>query len=206
MTDSSTLRCWIYETLAQVFDHAPRAVPEPPGGTTDDDHAARRTAMDALLDAIATTPLADVEADYVRLFVNAPGGVAAPPYASWYLEGRLLGAAASWAAAAYARQGLEPAPDAGEPPDYLSTELEFMHFLCRHETAARTTADAQALALVLDAQAAFVHEHLARWMPLMLARTRSAKPGPVVAAATTLAELQIAIDVQRLGPRRHGSA
>ncbi len=206
MTDSAALRCWIYETLAQVFDHAPQVVPEPPGEPAGDAHAALRAAMGALRDAIATTPLADVEADHVRLFVNAPGGVAAPPYASWYLDGRLLGAAASWAEAAYRRQGLEPAPEAGEPPDYICTELEFMHFLCRHESAARITADGRALAMVLEAQAAFVHDHLARWVPLMLARTRAAAPGPVLAAAATLADVQIALDAQRLHPPRHAHA
>lgn len=163
-----------------------------------------------VLDAIAdlrsglASAHAQAQSDHVRLFLNAPGGVAAPPYASWYLDGQLLGPATTWAARAYASQGLEAEPGAREPADYIGAELEFMYFLVRHEMAARRTGDGEALRAALGSQARFVREHLARWLPAFIERVRAHQPGAVFAAAVGLLDLVLQDDVHRL-PEPHAT-
>lgn len=72
---------------------------------------------------------ADLEADYVRLFVGGPGGVAAPPYASCHASGerRVMGPEALDMARRLEAAGL--APVGGEPPDHLARELEYLVYL-----------------------------------------------------------------------------
>ena len=154
--------------------------------------------MTALCTALDRMPADDTRRDHVRLFVNAPGGAAAPPYASWYLDERLCGPAADRVAALYAAHGVERCADSGEPADYLSTELEFLYFLTRHELAADATGDRLALRDVLAAQRTFVVGHVARWVPAFTARVREAQPGPVFAAAVTVLDAVTHADVVRL--------
>jgi TorA maturation chaperone TorD len=174
-------RLWVYDYLARLFDGSLDHLPAPPGAAATSPRVS--AAVDVLLTAVAGSPADDVRADHARLFVNAPRGVAAPPYASWYLDGQLSGASAQWVEQAYAARGLERAPDAGEPPDYLGAELEFLHFLARHELAARGTDDAASLRVILTAEKDFVLGHVARWLPPFIAQIRSSEPGPVFAAA-----------------------
>lgn len=182
--------------LAQLFDGALDDLPArpDPGGASPDVSGKARAVCIALRESRAD----DVLADHTRLFVNGRGGVAAPPYASWYLDRQLLGPSSRWVEQAYARQGLERAPDAGEPADYLGAELEFLFFLARHELAARSTADHDALRAVLDSERQFVLGHMARWVPAFISRIRSAEPGPVFAAATDLLSAVVEQEVKRL--------
>jgi TorA maturation chaperone TorD len=110
----------------------------------------------------------------------------------------LCGPSSNWAQQAYAAQGVETAPDAGVPPDYIGTELEFMYFLARHELAARATGDAVALDAVTQSQTEFVVLHLAHWLPAFIARIRAAEPGPVFGAIVDLLENVLRDDIQRL--------
>ncbi len=147
--------------------------------------------LDRLRAAIAASDPEAVRAEHVRLFVTARGGVAAPPYESWYVDRELSGPSARQVEAAYAEQGLIRAEDAGEPADYLPAELEFLYFLARHEVAARAVEDESALAAVQDAAAAFIRAHLARWVRPFVARLRSAGPDQVHAAAAELLEAAV---------------
>ncbi|MGE3276840.1 MAG: molecular chaperone [Vicinamibacterales bacterium] len=198
--DATPLRAWSYLTLAELFDGTvPGPAPDdPPEGPIP---VARAAA--ALAAALAGSGPPDPE--FTRLFVNAPGGVPAPPYASWYLDGALLGASSAWVADAYRAQGLD-ATGAGEPPDYLSAELEFVYFLVRHELAARSTGDAEALADVLAVEREFIHDHMARWVPTFVTRLRRATPGPLYAAAADLLLALVADDDQRLAVRCNPAA
>ena len=66
------------------------------------------------------------ESERIRLFDICPGGVPAPPYGSWWMEGRLMGETTTAVARFYqeeqlaARKGLA---------DYLPTELMFLSCL-----------------------------------------------------------------------------
>jgi TorA maturation chaperone TorD len=188
-------RLWVYEYLAQLFDGTAKDLPEPPDAGCSPRLV---TAADAIRAAVAEATTEDLLADHARLFVNAREGVVAPPYSSWYLDGRLLGPSSLWVEQAYAAQGLETAPDAGEPPDYVGTELEFLLFLARHELAARSTGDEDALSVVVDSEAAFVLTHVARWVPAFVTQIRTAEPGAVFAAAADLLSAVVQDDVRRL--------
>jgi TorA maturation chaperone TorD len=189
------LRCWIYASLAEVFAEAPRDLEPPRAG--QDRHAATRHAV-ALCEALESASANDVAAEHVRLFVNAPGGVAAPPYAGWYLDGALGGASSAHVADAYARQCLEVAEDAGQPADYIATELEFLHLLCRHQLAARTTNDTPALEAAREAEAAFLLGHFCRWVPRFASAIRDAAPGPVFGSVAELLAALCAEETERL--------
>ena len=190
------IRVWIYSYLAQLFDGSVANFPEPPDAAECSPRLA--TAINAMRTAVAQSSTDDMGADHARLFVNAQHGVAAPPYASWYLDRQLLGPSSQWVEQAYGEQGLERASDAGEPPDYIGAELEFLLFLARHELAARSTDDDDALRVVLDSEKKFVLSHVALWLPAFITHIRTAEPGPVFAAAGDLLWAVVQDDVSRL--------
>ena len=72
-----------------------------------------------------------LEEGYVRLFISAKGGIAAPLYESCYeFEGApLMGAAATEMKERFEAKGLSVADTIKEPPDHLSIELEYLYFL-----------------------------------------------------------------------------
>jgi TorA maturation chaperone TorD len=169
------LRAWVYADLGGVFHTVPLRLSPPEGEA----RAFPRTcdAIRAACESFATRPREQIEADLVRLFVNAAGGVPAPPYASWYLDGRLLGPASIWAEEEYRRQCLEIGADAGQPADFIGTEFEYLYFLCRHQRAAQATGDRKALDLAIAAQIRFHRRHLARWLPAFTRAIRGAAAG-----------------------------
>ena len=196
---ATRLHAWIYDYLARIFDAGLEDLPDPPAAALSPEPIS--SAIDALRTAIAQSPRASVLATHAHLFVVARGGIAAPPYASWYLDAALCGPACEWVRQAYATQGVECDPDAGEPPDYIGTELEFMYFLARHELAARSTGDDEALHAVLEGESEFVLRHLAAWLPDFIASVRAADPGPVYEAAVNLLDTLVRDDARRLSAR-----
>jgi len=196
------VRDWVYGQVAALFGSIPArlepyvdaaaleagAADRAPGraGAPSRFFPRTRAAIAALIDAFGRQRHEQVAVDQVRLFVNAPDGVPAPPYASWYLDRRLLGPSCDWAAEQYREQALEVAADAGKPADYVGTGLEYMHFLCRHIHAARLTGDRAAFELARAAQRRFFQDHLVRWLPEFAARIRAAAPGGVYARVADL--------------------
>jgi TorA maturation chaperone TorD len=191
------LRRWIYASLGALFTELPERLdaPGPSAGSAD---ASVRAAVDALCAAFAAASPEELAIEQVRLFVNAAGGVAAPPYASWYLDGTLGGPSTAHVVAAYAAQALEAKGDAGQPPDFIAAELEFLHFLCRHQLAARATRDGPALAAAGEAESSFLVVHFTRWAPRFAEAIRSADPSPVFARAADLLDAFCAEEQRRL--------
>ncbi len=115
--------------------------------------------------ALAPPSLTDLEAEYVRLFDNAPGGVPAPPWASVYLGGSnvLMQEGHDQALAFYRQAGIEPA-GASEYADHLVQELAFVGILL----------DEKRPALL----GRFLADHLLRWYPLFHQRLQEADPCP----------------------------
>lgn len=75
-----------------------------------------------------------LEKGYVRLFVNAKEGIAAPLYASCYddeADPHLMGAAAVRMQKTLVDLGISISDDVGEPPDHLSIELEVLYYLLK---------------------------------------------------------------------------
>jgi len=142
--------------------------------------------FDGDIDAVSEREAA--AADYVRLFIVTRDGVTAPLYASWYLDGALLGPSKDWVEREYLAEGVALADDAEQPADYLPCELEYLYFLGRHERAAELTSDEPALQAARSAQRRFLEEHLLRWLSGFLRDARAAAPGPFYAAALDLLE------------------
>jgi len=100
---------------------------------------------------------------HAALFVG-PFAVAAPPWASFYLdpEQRLMGPVANAAAEAYAEAGLAMTGAQAEPPDHITHALEFMYYLAFREA---TLGDP----VWRERRARFWRGHLGRWLPLLVA-------------------------------------
>jgi len=117
---------------------------------------------------------ADIQAEYLSLFVVNVKGVPCPPYESAYVSGGSLNAGwlGACLAAEYSREGLAPSPASGEPPDHVATELEFMSFLCNAEAVARQQGDPQRAQALVTRQQQFLEQHLDPWIPLFEEKVR----------------------------------
>jgi len=134
---------------------------------------------------IERMPLLDHQAEYVRLFINGPGGVAAPPYASVYINnaGVLRQQGYEQALAMYCRAGLEP-KESCESPDHISHELAFIGLLVE-------LGDHR----LLDT---FIDDHFSVWYPAFHERLIRAEPTPfyeILAQVTNLCLHQIRKEV-----------
>jgi TorA-specific chaperone len=123
---------------------------------------AELTALRTLLDGFsgAESLLANLEAGYVRLFVNDRGGVAAPLYASCYEDQenpQLMGAPAVRMQKLLADLKVHMGAEVCEPPDHLAIELEVLYFLLTRDIAAGRPA-------VLAAAADFATGEMLPWV------------------------------------------
>lgn len=183
---SSAAREWVLEYLPAILDGGCPWLP--PIAPPADGFRRTAAAIERVRFALAEADTSDAQADAVRVLVTNPAGVPAPPYASWYLDGCLLGPATRWVEAEYAGAGLDLAPHADEPADYLGAELEYLFFLSRHEQAARAVADPDALASVRARERRFHDQHFSRWVPAFIAAVRDANPGDVLKFTADLLE------------------
>jgi TorA maturation chaperone TorD len=99
--------------------------------------------------------LSALQAEYVRLFINALPEVPCPPYGSFYLEGTLMGESTVRLQKLYASYGWHTE----ELSDHFAVELEFLGLM------AAMGAEGPVLEDFLQ-----VWEHLNRWAPQFLAR------------------------------------
>jgi TorA maturation chaperone TorD len=110
--------------------------------------------------------------DYTRLFIG-PGTVLTPPWESvFFSEERLTFQESTlhvreW----YRRFGLEMKKLHSEPDDHIGLELEFLAHLAKLGAAA-SQQTGQAPGELLDAQRAFMAEHLMRWAPVWCGQVR----------------------------------
>jgi DMSO reductase family type II enzyme chaperone len=102
--------------------------------------------------------------EYNRLFFIKP---LVPPYETNYLakSGQSQPLIAAELSGIYSRAGLEVSPDSNEFPDHIAIELEFMSFLCSHETEAIREEDSEKLSSAQKGQIDFMSQHLALWYP-----------------------------------------
>lgn len=144
--------------------------------------------LDNLQDAAPGDPdgLEDLETEYVRLFITASGGVAAPLYESCHTDAapRVMGQSALAMRQRLAEAGLEvagpeTAGQANEPPDHLAVELEYLYHLLATAWA-RHDGRAEALG------SAFAREVLRPWAARFVKALGSARPHPVYADSAAL--------------------
>lgn len=121
-------------------------------------------------------PVAEMQPEYIRLFVVSPGGVPCPPYESCYVEagGRVTGWLLVEVEQHYAAAGLALAPSLGELPDHVAVELEFMSYLCGRAASECEAGRVGDSLQWLHLQLAFLREHLGRWFPNLARRVTGA--------------------------------
>ncbi|HHN75087.1 MAG TPA: hypothetical protein ENK10_07675, partial [Acidobacteria bacterium] len=112
------IRTWVYENVGPLFHELPEPeeddAPGPGERYRQSKFDRRMTAYSGTLEAVESLlelfPIRDLTKarnEQVRLFVNSRGGVPSPPYASWYIDGKLLGPSTEWVGQCYKEQGLD---------------------------------------------------------------------------------------------------
>ena len=120
-----------------------------------------------------------LKVEHARLFLG-PFEVLAPPFGSVYFHVNKMLAHESTddAAARYREAGVASAPDAANPADHVTAELEFMFYLLFQEHAALCRDDAPAVREWRDRRTDFFPIHLGAWGPLFADRVISFAQSP----------------------------
>lgn len=123
----------------------------------------------------------DLEAEYVRLFIAASGGVAAPLYQSCHTDAapRVMGQSALDMRQRLADAGLEAHGPANEPPDHLAVELEYLYHLLATAWA-RNDSESEARGL------AFASQVMRPWVGRFAKALEGGRPHPAYAASASL--------------------
>lgn len=132
---------------------------------------------------------------YAALFAGAaPSPV--HPYASFLLEGVMMGGPAQEAARLYREGGMTVV--ARDLPDHLAVELEFMCYLAAREAAARAARAQDEVRRWCDLERRFL-EHLNGWLPVFAARLAQAAEGGLYQALAWLAGAFVGLERQAAG-------
>lgn len=116
-------------------------------------------------DSAGIQTVEDLAVAHTELFINRLGGTPAPPYGSVYLdpEGQLMGESSRRVLGAYNGEGLN-LDGSSEPPDYLSTELEFLYYLLEETEAALAAGTLDRVAELERKQVEFIGTLLLPWL------------------------------------------
>jgi TorA maturation chaperone TorD len=125
----------------------------------------------------SSTASVGLEVEYTRLFVTDFPSAWAPPYESFYHEGRTMGKAAVGCWTLYAEDGLT-LKEGGELPDHIVTQLEYLLFLCLGERKALETGDGELRKALRERQRSFYERHLMTWVPQFCERIRASSKIP----------------------------
>jgi DMSO reductase family type II enzyme chaperone len=203
---AAATRSSIYRRLAEAFAFPSAALVEAvTSGSLLAELQSEATALafDLPLDEEAQAALADpavshdeLQQQYIRLFEVGPGRPPCPLYEGSHRTGRMK--IMEELVRFYEHFGLRA--EAGDQPDHLCCQLEFMHYLAFKEAAALSNAGPTA-AFVL-AQRDFLSRHLCLWLPRLRARLEGQEPPPFYRSLARLAEAFVAGDVTELKGRQ----
>jgi TorA maturation chaperone TorD len=106
--------------------------------------------------------------EYTRLFINGFPRVIAPPYGSVYVDpgGMVYGPSTALVLQAYGEAGVTMRADAGDLPDRVNTEFEFMAYLTGREMDSPSSEHEKWAVL----EGRFFYRFLAPWMNQFLTR------------------------------------
>lgn len=136
----------------------------------------------------------EFQAEYLRLFEVSMGAPPCPLYSGLYRGGRK--AVMEELTRFYSFFGLSIEHGAGELPDHVTTELEFIHFLAFKElNAIEQGIDASPYQ---RAQADFLERQLTTWLPALESRIEKLEPPPFYAALIWLTNAVAKADAARL--------
>jgi DMSO reductase family type II enzyme chaperone len=192
-------RSSLYDCLATAFSFPTRELAEAfaSGGFLEDVLAAAPTLPFPLPadDGLRADPALaheELQQEYIRLFEVGPGRPPCPLYEGSHRSGRMK--IMEDLVRFYEHFGLRH--DAGDLPDHLCAELEFMHYLAFKEAAA-LHAGADSLPYRL-AQRDFLRRHLNRWLPKLRRRLEQLEPPSLYLSLACLTEDACRRDVRSL--------
>jgi putative dimethyl sulfoxide reductase chaperone len=137
---------------------------------------------------------ADLAGEYERLFdADAP----CPPYEGSYeadpfRQTRQMADVAGFYRAFGARAD-------GERPDHAACELEFLSFLVAMRLAAEERGAAEDAAICVEAENAFLGDHLVRWIPTFCRRVGETTSSPFYASVACLGDRLATSELTRRG-------
>lgn len=131
-------------------------------------------AAQPLLNAVVMGPNLEALRLEYDAFFRVPGDRYLRPYESVYrgrqvvngqiVDGPVWGPWTEKVQRLYAQAGAELAREAGELPDFIGVELDFMAFLCEREAEAWAASDGKRAQRFQVLQREFLSEHLSRWV------------------------------------------
>lgn len=137
----------------------------------DDDKGEGERLWNALVAATSKTDRERLCGEYTKLFVG-PTKLPAPPWESVYVNGEPLIFQESTLAVrqAYRSAGFQAARYPHEADDHVAIELDFMAQLSAKTCSAQANGDAGCMRELLERQAAFLDEHLLKWIDVFAKR------------------------------------
>lgn len=177
---------------------SPGPAGEPPQAAETEPFSSALRRLQRLDEWATPEDLEDRECERVRLVVNAPGGIALPLEASWWLDGDLGGPTARAAAAFQRGAGLR-AVAGGGGPDSLPALLELLHVVLQHQVAAALTDEPELLEHARRSEAELLERFLVPWIPRACAAGREATQSPWWRSVLDLLEGLVAGEAERLG-------
>jgi TorA maturation chaperone TorD len=143
--------------------------------------------------------LEDLQIEYQRLF-----GINVYPYESIFIDRELMlnSAATERVVQLYQACGFDPLPASVGAADHLGLELRLMAHLIAAERHAAKRADETAVQWARVQQARCLHEHLARWAPILAQSVVRVATQPLYSAAVTLMTELVLTDLGAL-PSAH---
>ena len=138
-----------------------------------------------------------LKVQHAKLFVG-PYDLLAPPYGSVYLDGerRVMGESTMDVAALYTSAGLSANPENHEPPDHISSALEFMYFL----NFQQATGEGDEQPELAASQRQVLLDHLGIWVAPFTGRILASGLGGFYAALADVTAEFIALEMDRLAP------
>jgi TorA maturation chaperone TorD len=188
-------RAFAYPDTERLADVAARAT-QVAGGSVGDDVA---TALRALAGVARDADPSATAGEYVFLFDRQAH---CPPYESAYAPAPNLagkGAALADVAGFYAAFGLQPSPGQPDLDDHVGAELEFMSTLALREAYARADDDTDHVALLIDAERAFLADHLGGFAPAFAASVAATAALPYYRTAAEALTRWLEEDTQNIG-------
>ena len=129
--------------------------------------------MHRYLSSVWEPALLDLARDYVRVFIGhgVNGHSAAYPYESVHTSEKrlMMQQARTEVLAVYRANNLKKDERWRECEDHIAVELEFMQVMCRRTAQALREGDEGAATQMLATQRDFVTNHLANWVPMLVA-------------------------------------
>jgi TorA maturation chaperone TorD len=124
----------------------------------------------------------------IRLFGGLhPGYGPPPPYESAYVGGQSMGDVTLSVLDAFEDAGMGSLDTSHGPCDHICSELKFMAALCVKEDEAWTSNGAEAAAVWLERQRAFLQVHILNWLPGWRSQVAAATEEPYFQLAVELA-------------------